>query len=328
MNVIFTLSEPKDFFPIYGKKVPIELFRLENGILFDSTYALFREYFPDAEHTVVGEGGASVVNEINDKCDMLNVPSSRLFTRVFVYASFSASRNRNGLCLFHPGNARVRDMDLFAPVVRKIAVDPLASGSLVFYSFSGRGKGPYIEKGEKVSDFLGSVKAFRTLADVAAWKIKNKDADEKETFCAGSEVFSFNPMGLVESLTAENEDLRSLFHAMTDAWEKEGNAIGALLKESAAVLDGFDLLELVKNADDKMVVEIGTELDRFDCFGDLLPDLPLDEHENFIEGNADLSDVSRSAVINQGTNLIKVAGLNNVLVLSNDLGTSVRGMFQ
>lgn len=326
MNVIFTLSEPRDFFPIYGKKIPIELFRLENGICFDGTYGLFREYFPDADNTVIGEGGPSVVSEIADKCDLLSVPSNHLFTRVFVYASFSASQKKQGLCLFHPGNVKIGDMDRFAPILRAIAKDPVASGAMVFYSFNGKQHDFFIEKGEKISGELCSIKAFKTAADVAAWKDKNKDRDEKNVFCPGSGVFSFNPMSLMENLTSENEDLRSLFHIMANAWQ-EDKAIAGLLKESAGVLNGFDLLDLLKNIDDKLVMETGTDLQRVDSFGDMLPALPLDEQGNYVSGDAELDRVFRSAVINQGGNKIKISGLNDVLVLSNDSGTSVRGMF-
>ena len=41
---------------------------------------------------------------------------------------------------------------------------------------------------------------------------------------------------------------------------------------------------------------------------------------------AELDRVFRSAVINQGGKKIVVSGLNDVLVLSNDIGTSVRGI--
>lgn len=331
MNVIFTLSKAADFFPLYAKKLPIELFRLENGILFDGTYGLFREYFPEADNTVVGEGGPSVVSEITDKCDLLNVPSGNMFTRMFVYASFSAAHNRKGLCLFHPGNAKVTDMDVFAPVLRKIANDPVASASLVVYSFNGPVTGGrqndfVIEKGTKVTGDLCSVKAFRTAGDVAAWKEKNKYRDEKEVFCPGSGVLSFNPVSLIDSVAAGNEELRSLYHVLVSAWEDPGSA-GTLLKDACAVLDGFDLLELMKNADDKLFVEVPAKLDRIGSFGDMLPTLELDGQGNYVSGNAELDRVFRSAVINQGEMKLLVSGLNDVLVLSNALGTSVRGIF-
>lgn len=342
MRIVFHLSEPGDYFPVYKNKIPIELFGLADapfGHLFDNVYDSCREFFPEAEYDVIGSGGKDVVSVINEKCDLLNVPSGvsgaspNLTAKVFVFSSFCAAMGRNSFCLFQPGNHFPDDLEKFAPAIRAVMKDSVASSGLVFYSFAGKpdsGRGAfYLKKGDLLSGANGeglfTVRGVCGDADIDDWKKEHKGDNADEVFFPGSRVFSFHPATLMENLTAGNEELLALYHLLVKCWENEETVL-PFLREAVDVLKGFDFLELVRGIDEKYYYTVATGLKRVDSFGDLAEMLKLDEEGNYVSGNAELHDVRRSAVINRGEKKIVLNGMRDVLVLADDGGTGVRNI--
>ncbi len=328
MNIVLCLSRPLDLSPIYKSPVPLELLNTGNSSLYDSNYSLWRKFFPDASFYVIDCGPRPVFSELSGNADSLNIPSASLFSKTFLFSTFSGAFSLSPVTLFVPANLQSKILDKLCLKIRKVLKNPVSSDSFTFFSSREGNHSHSIEKGDQLfleKEFeLYSIKKFTPLTTTLLWKEKHPDAKESP-YLSGNSVFLMNTFRFKDFLSSADEELYELFHLIENSW-KDRSSLQNILADAVQLLDSFSFEEMIVKMEDRFVTPFEGGFEEINTFSRLLKTLPRNDHGNFISGSAEVSDVTDSLILNYSNKRIVLNRLKNILALSSNNGTRIESL--
>ena len=332
MVIVFYLSEPVDFSPVYDFNIPVELIELykkEKNIL-DKLTGQFMEYFPEADYFVLDGGINPSYYKVSGSIDSLNLPSSNLFSRLFLFSAFSNANSLPPFTVFVPGNLEVADFEKLSSAIRKAAGNPVSSSGFTFFTAFEGDFEEYAEIGETIvrddNFILNRFKDFIASAELKKRLEKNENLIKRKLFSGNLNIFSFNNIKISESLEGlqktfnKTEDigeinLLSLYYLLTESW-RDGRSINTVLSEAILNLNTWDFKCFVKTVDEKFSVSVDAGYLEIKGLTGLLDKLPVDENGNFILGKANIKNITNSIIINKSDQILNVSNMNRALVIS------------
>lgn len=334
MIIVFYLSEPVDFSPIYEIDLPVELIGSQLGSNLDKLTGRFREYFPDADYFVIDGGAKPSYHKISGKIDTLNFPSSKIFTKLFLFSAFSTINILSPVTIFIPGNLMIKNFEKLSEKLRVTAKNSISNSGFTFFSAEKGNYLKYIERGETIlrnDDFiLNGIKDFVTITETNKWMEKNKNIKFTDKFLGQTNIFSFNNIKFCEILSNLSGDkdegfLQPLYYLLTDAFKDE-KSINTVMPEIILKLDSLSFEKFINAVEEKFTVPVDSEFMEIDGLTGLLNTLPLDENGNYILGDVKQKGITNSLIINENGQPLIVSNMNGVLVLSKNGITRIESL--
>jgi len=328
MNLVFLLSEPVDFSPIYDRKIPLELIPYPGQSLYERNYDEWKGFFPSSHVYVIDPGNRPTFHRIAGNADSLNIPSSNLFTKLFLFSSFATAHSISSLSLFVPANYFYKDIKNIAKSVIAALKTPLCPESLTFFSIQSGHSARYIQKGEILfqnhSIQVRGINNFITLSQYLVWKEKNMDVKDSP-YVESSSIILLNTIRFREYIVQKNESFHDLFLLLERMWRDSTTPL-SMLSETSSVLDSFVLEDTIEDMEDLFLINLSTTAERIDTLMQFLNTLPRDQAGNYISGNVIVENVQNSLLINESLSPYYVSNLKNILALSKNGVVKIRSL--
>jgi mannose-1-phosphate guanylyltransferase len=320
MNLIFLLSDPVDLSPVLPEPIPPEIYPCPEGRWFDRVFDEFEQYFPDAFHFVIDGCPKPVYYRVENgpDADLLNIPTSSLFPKLFLFSAFSRAFHADPFSLFVPAALSYESIDPFAIAVRRLQKQAQGAPGITFFpARDGISDGRWLEAGETIGGRDGvefcAVRSFLSRAEVSAAREKSPD----RRFYPVPGVLALNTFDFAEALCEKEDSWRELFYLLVNAW-KDGRSIGTAMREVITALEGQSLEDALSGGMDRFVCPVDGGIEELSGLDGLLRMLPRDGDGNYTEGEAHIENVRGSLVIAHEDASIRVSGLSNVCCLAAD----------
>ncbi|MGA2142938.1 MAG: hypothetical protein ABSG94_11025, partial [Brevinematales bacterium] len=150
MNIVLFLSAPVDMEPLYKGPVPVELIDAGGRSLYEKNYTVWKKHFQDSPLFVIDPSGNRVFSELCGNSDTLNLPSTGLFSKIFIFSAFACSFSLSPLSLFAPAYLDPESLPGLCIQAGEFLNTPLGSETLAFFTSAERPSPLSIELGERV----------------------------------------------------------------------------------------------------------------------------------------------------------------------------------
>ncbi len=327
-NIVFYLSNPVDFYPVYDYPIPIELFDFDGFSVFGNLYRQIFEIFPQAEYYLIGEGLIKSP-DFYPGINKFNFPSGNPLARLILFTAFSIAYRLNPFTVFLPSNIILDDPEILTTLIKNISENPVSLSAITLISGSGREFPFYIEASEIISRSdeltLNGIKKFITLEEIK--KIKETGSNDVivEKYFGRTGILTFNSMKFGEIISSYTEDLGELFYLLVQAWI-DGKSVQTSIREIIKSLTDYNLYDIFSKTDDKFMASPGIKFKEIASCGKFPEALPLDSQGNYILGGAFFDRVFDSIIINKSNKPVILKNLNQVLVLSRDGTVKIEGL--
>lgn len=314
MNVVFYLSEAKDFSPLYGEKIPPECFsyieKNQSVSLFEKNFDLFCKHFPDMPHFIIDRSETSVFSKLYEGLDILNLPAKSLFTLIFLYSSFTSAFDLEPFALFYPANLSMSDFGSFSKSVQSALSCAEATLGLTLISAPGA-RPPFFKRGELLlknrSIDLKKFSGFYSREEAEELEIENPHGFPG--------AFIFNSLSFMKFLPHFDPQLESLYFLLIDTWKDETSLL-TVLDDTIRRLDEISFDDFLNRYYDSKYIECQSVYQKINDLRGLFRILPKDKNGNYTEGDV-LVNSSSVMAVNRGSKQIRIDSLSHVAAFSN-----------
>jgi mannose-1-phosphate guanylyltransferase len=328
MNIAFCLSKPIDFFPLYPDPIPPELFGFKDNdkpeCLFTKIFPKYYDYFPNANYYAIDRSNPPIFAKFVEDLDVLNLPTQNLFAVTILFASFVIAFDLPPMCILLPSNAIISPFETFARAIKTLNDTSFISTPFLSiccetqtasHSSTSLTTRFYLKQGEilaKENDLT-----LYSIKKIIPQNLYNDKLREDRTVFGFQNIFAFDAMKLSEYLSSENSRMNDLFFLLVDAW-KDNKTLNTLLSEIISELEKNSMESFVSSLNEKEIVTLPLDITTVNSHSSLLKILPVDENNNYIEGNISAQDTYDSILINKTPAEISVRNLSSTCIITND----------
>ena len=311
MLVVFDLSKPIDFFPLYSRYIPLENFdKLGNSHL-ERTIETISKIHPATNFLIIENITKSTINYPQNVGEILFIDEELdLFEKLFLISSFITSCTNETKVLFLKANIIIENVENFFKTIKKI----LSSHSnytlpLIFFSFKNEIKNSFLEIAEIVEK--NERESFYLVKDILKIIDPQKKNKNLKNFC---EVCYFHALKLKEIFCAEKES-SEIYFEFEEMWHKKT----FYLEEWNRIIRSIKNLDIKAKllSEGISTTEIESEVNIIEKIKDLFKIFIPDENNNLIKGKVIYNNLKNSIVINESNSEIYISSMSDILIFNN-----------
>jgi hypothetical protein len=315
MNIVLFLSGPVNLDPFYKNPIPVELFDTDSPRLYDKNHAAWNKYFPGARFFVIDSSGSRVFSELCGNSDSLNIPSTGVFTKTFIFSAFSCAFSLSPISVFSPAYLDPAALPGLCGKVADIMSIPITSESLTFFSSMEKHDQVSIELGDPIfktgDNEIFSIRGFVPFRE-------NRDRG----FLAMSPVFAMNSFHFKDFLSRTSDSLYGLFLSLEKCW-KDPSSLKTFFSDAIPGLDSLQFDREISKMEEKFAVGMTSMPREIDSIYKLLGTLAMDGSGNHLEGDIVISGVYDSLIINRSGKKLILKNLRDSFILASEGGMRV-----
>ncbi len=314
MNLVFQLSNPLNFNPLYPFPIPPELFKLNGKSLFDVQTNTFREFLPHLSPVVIDSGKELCFDRLNGELDFLHLPSVRLTTLLFLWAAIAMAEGLDSVSLIYPTHLVLHSYEMFFSQVRALQKEEIPSASVLFWNATQDSKTFYLHAEEKVAE-IENTGLYRIHT------VMREHDESEETINFVGPVF-YHHQALLNGIASFDADLIDLFYLLVENWKKPElfvNYFPEIVKE----VDMRFSVEFLNNFEDLFTLNINSDFEKVGGYASLMRLFPKDDFGNRIEGNFKLQESYDNFLVNQSNKEIEISRFSEICCFASEEKVSI-----
>ncbi|MGC8765304.1 MAG: hypothetical protein ACP5QT_05400 [Brevinematia bacterium] len=304
MTIVINLSKPLDFFPLFDKDLPVELFNVFGGSIFEENLSLFDRHFLDSEIIVLENEIRQ--NIIPDKIisGKLFLPLVSFFEKIFLIVSFNNFYQNDPKIFLFPANVRIGNFRLLVDLLNRISKnDVLYSQPVIFFVGEGKDCRQLIERTE-LEEKVSGLEVFSAKNFIPAEQNLRKNEN----------LFGFTEMCYLHSLRLKEifcstKEVAEIYFETEELWGKDSSWEEVLLS-----IKKLNLEEMIVR-ENPFILKFNN-LKTYSGIRSLFDFFETDENHNLIKGNVECSNVQDSIIVNENDTKILAKNQSNILIFA------------